>query len=169
MERHSDDDLNSRDIMVTCGEKQTLISSEDLFNFTYTYEQNDNLYMQMSSSKSEQTICSAIETVVSEQSDEIVFLLGNNEHEYYLEFADLLENKGHDISFVNVYEQEIPDVKLAVLFAPADDFTDTSMLQEFLYNEGAYSRNLLYVANSSNDVMDNLDAFFEKWGIAIET
>lgn len=157
------------DILVRCGSRYQLIKSESLFNFSYPADEAGNTYMQIVSSKAEQEICSAMESVLAEESNQVVFLLGNEEHDNYKELAALLTKQGYEVLYTDIYEDEIPDARMAVIFAPSQDYMDTVKIQEFLYNEAGYGRSLLYVANSDPNILQgNLDALLEKWGLEVE-
>ena len=166
---HEEANPQAGDILVTLADQSILFPSEWLFSFTYLSDEQGNTYQQITSVKAEQEICSSIESMRYPLPGQIVFLLGHKEHENYRVFAQFLKEQGYEVSVVNVSQGQIPDAKLAVIFAPAEDYTDTNIVEEFLYNEEAYGRNLLYVANSDCTLpLDNLDIFLEKWGLTVE-
>ena len=169
VKEHEEANPQAGDILVALADQSVLLPSEYLFGFTYLTDEQDNVYQQITSVKAEQEICSAIEAMRFPLERQIVFLLGYKEHENYKVFVQLLRENGYEVSTVNVSEGQIPDAKLAVIFAPTEDYTDSGIVNEFLYNEEAYSRNLLYVANSDCTLkLGNLDVFLDNWGLCIE-
>lgn len=157
------------DILITTGDKWELIKSEELFNFSYYTDADGNMYSYIVSSRVEEAICSGVADVLAENSEKAVFLLGNGENENYKNLAALLEAAGYQVEYADANGDEVPEAKLVIIFAPSQDYYDTSALEEYMYNDGQYGRNLLYVANSNyNSTPANLNSFLENWGITVE-
>ena len=70
---YPDDNLQTSDVIVRCGEKYNVLNKEDLFNF----ELMDNSYQYITSSKAEAALDTAIVKVTSDRNDKFVILTDN--------------------------------------------------------------------------------------------
>lgn len=86
-------------------------------------------------------------------------------------FAEVLFQNGYDIEEVDIYTGSLdPEVyDILVLPAPVNDLTATAIdaLSAFLYNNGAYDRDLIYIADYTQSDAPNLEEFLESWGIQV--
>lgn len=85
--------------------------------------------------------------------------------------SQTLTRNGYDIKAVDLYTDALdPDVyDMLVLPAPVNDLTQTAVdnISAFLYNNGNYERNLLYIADYTQSETPNLDALLESWGLRV--
>lgn len=161
------------DIIVSIGEKSKVLTDDSLFEFSYSYDSEGNAYGTLSASVAETVICSAIYDLLNVVKPVACFTLGFDEHAYYTNYADLLVEAGYDVRYVDYgQDKTIPEeCQLLVIFAPTSDISAMAQsdIEAYMYNDGAYGKNCVYVANSSF-VTDfpNLNSFLTKWGITIQ-
>lgn len=88
-------------------------------------------------------------------------------------FVQTLTKNGYDVKLIDLYTDDLdPSVyDMLVLPAPVNDVTAEGIenLSNFLYNEGAYDRNLVYFADFSQSATPRLDEFLASWGIEVGT
>ncbi len=109
--------------------------------------------------------------VLSMANGEPLFNANGNAYSLAI-FTQNLTKNGYDIEELDIYASEIdPAVyDMLILPAPVNDLTEDaiSKLSDFLYNDGAYERDLIYFADISQSSTPRLDALLETWGIRVE-
>ncbi|MDE6729881.1 MAG: GldG family protein [Oscillospiraceae bacterium] len=82
-----------------------------------------------------------------------------------------LFKNGYDMQAIDLYTDTIdPEAyDMLILPAPVNDLTANGIesLSAFLYNNGDYNRNLIYIADFTQSDTPNLDEFLETWGIQV--
>ncbi|MDE5883769.1 MAG: GldG family protein [Oscillospiraceae bacterium] len=82
-----------------------------------------------------------------------------------------LFKNGYDMQAIDLYTGSLdPEVyDMLILPAPVNDLTANGIesLSAFLYNNGDYNRNLIYIADFTQSDTPNLDEFLETWGIQV--
>ncbi len=85
--------------------------------------------------------------------------------------VNTLYNNGYNYEEIDIYKTELDPEKYDMLLlpAPVNDLTDNGIdkLSEFLYNNGNYNKNLIYIASFTQSNTPKLDEFLETWGIKI--
>ena len=85
--------------------------------------------------------------------------------------AQTLTKNGYDVKDVDIYTDELnPETyDMIILPAPVNDLTATAIdkISAFLYNDGEYNRNLLYIADFTQGNTPNLDELLSTWGISV--
>ena len=85
--------------------------------------------------------------------------------------SELLEKNGYDCTDVDILEDDIiaDGYDLVVLAMPSMDFTENIIqkLNDYLYNNGEYGKNLVYLPDVANTGFTNIDAFLADWNIAV--
>ncbi|MDE6004845.1 MAG: GldG family protein, partial [Oscillospiraceae bacterium] len=86
-------------------------------------------------------------------------------------FAQTLFKNGYDVQYLDLYTGDInPEIyDMLILPAPVNDLTANAIdsLSAFLYNNGEYNKNLIYIADFTQGDTPNLDEFLETWGIQV--
>ncbi|MBQ4465181.1 MAG: GldG family protein [Oscillospiraceae bacterium] len=86
-------------------------------------------------------------------------------------FASTLAKNGYDVQGIDLYKDELdPAVyDVLVLPAPVNDLTATAIdsISAFLYNDGEYNRNLIYIADFTQGDTPKLDELLSTWGIEV--
>ncbi len=161
------------DIIVECEGRQRVIASIDLFN---TQQSANSTTGQMDtyivSSKAEQTMTSALLYITSDNPVQISLLTGFGESEdMYQNLVSMLENNNFKIKVQNIMtEEEVdPESKIAVIFAPAIDYTEdaTKKVEKFLNNDGNLGKSAVYFVNMEKPQTPNLDNLLKQWDIAV--
>ena len=161
--------INDYSIIVfnTDSNRIKVISVNDLFNTEfdyYYYTQN------IVSSKAEQVLTSALMYVTDPDPKTAVYLNVTSQSTSSENIMDLLETNGFDIVTVDPLTEEIPtDADMIVINSPLNDFSEELIgkLYDFMENGGNYGKNMIYVANISQNATPNINAFVEEWGIKI--
>lgn len=166
--QYPDLQLSTSSILVVCGDRKTDLTPYDLYNI-----ETDQYYgtQQITSSKAEQAMTSAMLRVTSDKVTSAVVLSGHNETAA-TGLTSLLELNNYTITEQNLLTEEInPDAKIAILSAPMRDLTEDELkkLDAFLRNGGKLGKTLLYFASHEQPELPNLSAFLADWGISIGT
>lgn len=102
------------------------------------------------------------------------YVYGENVSAYYPaeQFKSLLSSNGYECTDIDVMTDDISteEYDLVVIPAPANDFNDDviAKLEDFLYNDGNYGKNLVYLAGLNSVNLPNITEFLNKWNIQIE-
>ncbi|MCD7811473.1 MAG: GldG family protein [Ruminococcus sp.] len=130
----------------------------------------------------ESTLTSAIMSVIDANPISTAFMstmgdsyiYGSDYSTYYCieTYKDLLSSNGYDCTDIDALSADISpdDYDLIVIPAPAYDLSEDviSALEDFLYNDGNYGKNIIYIANVYATGLTNLDEFLAKWNIQVE-
>ncbi len=85
--------------------------------------------------------------------------------------ANTLYKNGYNIEEIDLYTDEFDTEKFDMLLlpAPVNDLTANGIdkLSAFLYNQGNYDRDLVYIPGFIRADTPNLDEFLETWGIQV--
>ncbi len=126
----------------------------------------------------EQAAISALLYVTNTDPVRVAFTEGFGEGDSS-SLSALLDKNGYDVETVNLQSAEKIDsgIDYVIMFAPTMDYDNESItkLANFLDNGGAFGKNLLYFASSSqpyyqsdeSNSLKNLSAFLAEWGIAV--
>ncbi|MBQ8928255.1 MAG: GldG family protein [Oscillospiraceae bacterium] len=86
-------------------------------------------------------------------------------------YVQTLSRNGYDVQTIDLYSDsfDADSFDMLLLPAPVNDLTTSAVehLSEFLYNDGNYGTNLIYIADFSQGDTPNLDEFLSTWGIAV--
>ncbi|HVI39941.1 MAG TPA: Gldg family protein [Anaerovoracaceae bacterium] len=153
------------DILVTCGNKHRVITTKELFNYTYDSKGN----AAIASSKADQVLSAALLNVTGDEQVLVTILTGNGEYSMP-SFESLLKNNNFEVTSKNLVTEDLdPNCKLAVLVSPHSDLSPEviNKLDKFLYNKGEYGKTLLYTADAEQRPLPNLDVFLKEWGVKV--
>lgn len=85
---------------------------------------------------------------------------------------ELLSKNGYSCTDIDIVKDELDAEKydMVVIPMPQNDFTedDINKLQDFLYNDEKYGKNLVFIPCYTNINSPNLDEFLADWSIRIE-
>ena len=86
--------------------------------------------------------------------------------------ANTLYKNGYNIEEIDLYTTDFDTEKYDILLlpAPVNDLTANGVdkLSKFLYNDGQYDKDLIYIADFTQANTPNLDDFLATWGIEVE-
>ena len=175
-------DIQRGNIIVSAGERVKVLSESDVMNMLtvdQTAMQSGQLLFKFTG---ESLLTSAITGVTDAHPVKVAFAKTMNGSPLYNEqsFADsadsfeneLLSKNGYDCTDVDISTDEISpaDYELLVIYAPTVDFNENIIkkLNDFLYNDGKYDRNLIYVPDFSATNFPNIDEFLADWSLKVE-
>ncbi|MBR1823221.1 MAG: GldG family protein [Ruminococcus sp.] len=175
-------DIESGSIVVYSNEKVKVISGTDVRNMI----QADQASLQSGTPNfvfaGESTLTSAIRNVTDSNSVKVAFITKMNgqpvynENEYGTTVTalreNLLEKNGYDCEDFDITTDEFTDgdYNMVVLAAPSVDFTENliTKISDFLYNDGKYGKNLIYLPSVNTTNLTNIDALLEDWSLKVE-
>lgn len=153
-------------ISIKSGERETLLSSQDLYTFDYTtYEQVD---------KTEQKITNGIVGVTIESQPVIYFLTGHNEKSINSEMMTLaayIENESNKIDNLNLLvTNQIPeDCSVLVIASPTSDFSENeaNLIKDYINKGGK----ILWMQDSElkESSRPNVESILALYGVTIPT
>ncbi len=175
-------DIERGNIIVSSGERVKVLSESDVRNMLsldQTAMQSGQLLFKFTG---ESLLTSAITGVTDAHPVKVAFAKTMNGSPLYNEqsFADsadsfeneLLSKNGYDCTDVDISTDEISpaDYEMLVIYAPTVDFNENIIkkLNDFLYNDGKYDRNLIYVPDFSATNFPNIDEFLADWSLKVE-
>ncbi len=166
VDKYPDEDLNTTDIIVSCGDSYRLLTVSDLFTFA-SYSDS---YKYIASSHSEQSIDNAIVSVTNEQVTNVVVLTDYTSEDYSY-FVKTLTSNGYTVKEMSIKDNDIPsNTDLLVVYAPTQDYTkeETDKLRKYLDNDGKYKKNMLFLSESKDVDIPNLDGLLLEYSIELE-
>lgn len=109
--------------------------------------------------------------VISMANGEAIFNASSNAYSLAI-FEQTLNKNGYDVQEIDLYTNALDpeEFDMLVLPAPVNDLTEDAVerISSFLYNDGAYERDLIYFADISQSSTPRLDALLETWGLRVE-
>ena len=166
--KYPDLQLSTGDILIRCGKRTKKLAASDLFNTEfnqYTYQNN------ITSSKAEQALTSALAAVTSDETVLVTLISGHDEEES-TGLSGILSSNSYDTATVKLLGEDIKkESKFVVINNPKRDFTadELKKLDVFLSNDGKLGKTLLYFASGEQPVLPNLEGFLKEWGIEVGT
>ncbi|MBR1731540.1 MAG: Gldg family protein, partial [Ruminococcus sp.] len=119
----------------------------------------------------EQAVVTGILEVTTGEKTSIDFITGSGENsEAYSALVSLLKKNAYDVKEVNLLTEKLnEDSKIAVLYAPTVDLSESSMdkLETWLDNDGDYGRSLVYIPINESVDTPNIDALLKKYGMKV--
>lgn len=155
-------ELSAYDILVESGEKQEVLSFQNLYEY-------DTTSGAVTASKVEQMMTSAVIKVTSEEKAGVV-VLGGYSKVQPTELTELLVSNGYEVSQQSLLTDEIdPKAQTVILFAPQSDLEENSLtkLGTWLENDGNQGKNLFVFIDPAVPALPNLEAFLKEWGIVL--
>lgn len=108
--------------------------------------------------------------IIQTLNDEPIY---NQNYHYYAVsmMATTLAKNGYDVISIDLYKDELDPAAydMLILPAPVNDLTASAVdaISAFLYNDGEYDRNLIYIADFTQGSTPNLDELLSTWGIEV--
>ncbi len=169
--QYPDMDLTPYDVLVTSELRSTKFSLLSL----YGYGEDGSIM-----SYAEQIMTSSIIQVASKELPKVGVITGFADTDSTTGtaigdisgFTDILTANAFDVYEVALMTEDIdPETEILILSAPTRDLReeDLKKLDDYLYNNGEFGKNLFYIADATQPELPNLEAFLAEWGIGIET
>ena len=159
----SSEKLNTNSIIVKSGSKYKVISVNDLFDISYGYYGQS----EITASKAEQELTSAILYVTSDNQKDVVFLTGYEEADY-TSFSELLKKNNYNVKEVSILTQDIPsDAYCVFIFAPSRDYDNTGIekLKKYINSKDS---SLVYAVNPELKKAEKIENFLNDWKIKVK-
>ena len=160
--QYADMSLTQYDVLVKSDLRSTKFSLLSL----YGYGEDGSIM-----SYAEQIMTSSIIQVASKELPKVGIITGFGENEID-GFESILTANAFEVFDVALMTEDIdPDTEILILSAPTRDLReeDLKKLDDFLYNNGEFGKNLFYIADATQPELPNLEAFLAEWGIGIQT
>ncbi|MCD7740776.1 MAG: GldG family protein [Ruminococcus sp.] len=138
---------------------------DDVTAFAYSVS-----YGIVQASTADEAFISALMAVTDPDPVVVYILTGRNEVADTSYLEKLLLANGYTVSELDITSEEIPeDADLCVIGAPQSDYMDAEItkIDEFLNNDGAMGKNLIYISSYAQQETPNLDEFLEEYYIEV--
>ncbi len=180
-------DISSGCVIVASGERCKVYSLLEMFDID-SNKYYEYMYGQCSFSeiitgyKGEQMLTNAIMNVTDANVKHVGMIEAANQNYIYSAtqgnayameaLATLLDDNGYDVTRsldIATAELDTALYDILVLPAPVNDLSVDAVerLSDFLYNDGAQGKQLIYLADYTQGDTPNLDAFLKDWNIEI--
>ncbi len=158
-------------ILVDAGEgNYTTLTIEDCFTFDETYSSTYGAYY-FTSTTIEQAISTAILSLTSGDIVNVKYVTDTGQEEsYYSSLNTLLKQNAYGVESISINTEEIgDDTDILCFIAPTVDLSEAVVekLENWLYNDGAYGKNIIYFAHYEDVDTPNLDTLLEQYGLKI--
>lgn len=172
--------ISDGNIVIYANEKVKVTSVDAMFtqdtsNY-YTTGETDIFFV------GEKTLTSSIMSVTDANPIDVAFasyinsayVYGEDSSAYYSGeyFKNLLATNGYECTDIDVMTDEISPEKyeLLVIPAPAVDFGEDviAKIEDFLYNDGNYERNLIFISGGNSVNIPNIYELLNKWNLQVE-
>ena len=164
-QQYPDLDLSAGDVLVKGPQAVKQLPLANMF--IYTYDPDGNL--QMSGSRTEEAVTSAIISSVTSDPVYVGILTGNAVSEDRSALRSILTANNFEVSEVDMVTGDLDNYEVLILLAPAQDLSEDVLrdFDAFLYNNGNYGKTLLYAASAEQPDLDDLNVFLREWGIEV--
>lgn len=161
---YPEDEVKPNGIIVRCGGKHKVLSAYDIFDIRGTYTG-----AEITSSKAEQVMTSAIINITSDEKTKINMITGFDEVPCE-DFVNLLESNNYEVNQLSMLNGNMNNVPVSIIYSPNRDYDKDSIekIKNYLENGGNYGRNLVYFINPQQMRLNNIEKFVNEWGIGIK-
>lgn len=172
-------DITDGNMIISCGDRVKVLTNDDVIGMIKPNQSSSQNAVTMSF-VGESTITSAIMTVCDSQPVKAAIAKTMYDQAFYtqnyanlVESVDLYLNKfGYDCTDIDIANDELSteDYDLVVIPVPASDFTPDIIekLSDFLYNDGKYQKNMIYIPDVSATELPNLTEFLADWSLQVD-
>ena len=168
--------LNSNNVVVYSNNRVKVFSFMDMFvldqekyqYYQYGYYSFDDC---VTGYDTESTLTSAIMYVTNSNPIKLAVLGTQEETQFAEALVSLLNKNGYDNEYVDPVTGSISeDTNLLVIAAPQNDYSEgvIKKLDDFMYNNGAFEKDIIYLASPYQNDTPNIDAFLSTWGIEVD-
>ncbi len=160
------------DAVVKCGDRYRLLTGADFLveeesESTSTSTEGEGTAKEYSLN-AEYALTTAIMVVTASDNPVATVITGHGESEV-AKLETLLTVNGFTVNEQSILKELDYESNLLIIAAPTKDFSedDLKKLDDFMYNDGKYSKNILYIADYTQPKLPNLEAFLYDWGIVV--
>jgi len=161
------------DAVVKCGDRYRLLTAadflieeEDKQSTTQTSEGEETV--KEYSLNAEYAITTAMMVVTASDNPVATVIIGHGESEVE-KLETLLTVNGFTVNEQSILKELDYESNILIIAAPTKDYSedDLKKLDDFMYNNGKYGKNIMYIADYTQPKLPNLEAFLYDWGIVI--
>lgn len=179
MGKYYNGEIKEGGIVVKCGERVKFISDEEVGAMIAPSQDSTqgNIHMVFTG---ESNITSAIRAVTDAKPVRAAVVSAMNgspiidqTHSYIAEsFRSFLSKNGYDCTDLDIGTDDLSteDYDLVIVAAPAIDFSEDiiAKLGDFLYNDGKYEKDMIYIPNFYATNLPNITEFLADWKLSVE-
>ena len=166
-------------IVVSCGERVKVLTNDEVIGMIKPNQSSSSNNVTMSF-VGESLLTSAVMSVVDTNPISVAVAKTMNGQAFYQtsyenvveSIKQFLEKNGYDCTDIDIATDDIStdDYDMVVVAVPANDFTVDVIekLSDFLYNDGKYQKNMLYIPNLYATDLPNIEEFLADWSIQVE-
>jgi hypothetical protein len=171
-------EITADNMVFSCGDRVKVLSQSDLLGMITPSKTSTQTNIQMTFA-GEQLITSNIVSVTDAKPVRVAMAVTLNGNTIFdtthsaiaSSLSDFLIRSGYDCTDVDIATDALSpdDYDMLVLCAPGVDFSDDiiSKFSDFLYNNGNYEKNMIYVASATATNLPKISEFLEDWKIEI--
>lgn len=167
------------DVVVAADSLQRVVEFSDLISTEQSIDYSTYQYVYNYTFKGENSLISAIMGVTDLNPKHVAVINKMNGQDIFYQYEtynyqsllDLLNKNNYSVTEIDIASDPIDaSYDAAILCSPVSDLTEAQIdkLNAYLYNDGEYSKQLIYFAGIYQKELPNLDGFLETWGIKIE-
>lgn len=174
-------EITKSNIVFSSGDKVKVLSETDIINMI----QFDQSTLQSNAPSlvfaGESNITSEIMNVTDSHIVNVAFVKTMNDQSVYRTDYEkqvgvlentLLAKNGYECTDIDIAKDELDTEKydLIVIPMPQYDFTEAIIekLQDFMYNNQKYGKNMIYIPDLASTNLNNIDEFLADWNIQVE-
>ena len=154
--------------------KHKIVGFKDVYSL---YE--DNTYASygmttytVSGNNIETALTSAIDYVTSDKIKKAAIITGHSSADYTATYLSMLKDNNYEYELLDttIVNEISSEYDVVVIPCPSKDFMGSELdaLSDFLDNNGALNKGVIFVADATAPYLPNLYDFLEQWGIAVE-
>lgn len=164
-ERYPNLTLSSGDLIVEGPEAVRQVPLAKMFIYTYDAEGS----LQVSGSRTEEAVTSAIVSSVTSDPVYIAVLTGNAVSEDRQVLKSVLADNNFEVSEEDMVTGNLDNYEILILLSPMQDLSEDVLgrFDSFLYNNGSYGKTLIYAASAQQPDLPNVNVFLREWGIEV--
>lgn len=166
-------------IAVRCGERVKFITPDEVISMV-TPSQNSTQTNIVMTFAGESVLTSAVKAVADANPVKAAFVSSMNGSGVFDQIHSVvggslmkyMSKNGYDCVEIDIGTDALnpEDYDVIVVVAPSVDFTPDiiTKLGDFLYNDGKYEKDLIYIQNANATQLPNISEFLAEWKIQIE-
>lgn len=155
-------------------EKHKIVGYKDIYSLyeDTTYASYGYTMYTVSGNNIETALTGAIDYVISDKIKKAAVIMGHSSADYTAAYLTLLKDNNYEYELISdsIVNEISSDYDLVVIPCPSKDFIGSELdaLSEFLDNDGALNKGLVFIADVTSPYLTNLYDFLAQWGIVVE-
>lgn len=152
-------------------ERNRVIALDDMFQLESVPLDAYGMYVYyyITGSNLETELTSAIYSVTSDETTQVLFIAGHSSEEDITALQTMMEHNNYAFSTLdNLINEDIPEeTDIVLITAPTSDYSgeELAKLDAFLENDGQRGKTLLFFGSAASPDLPNFYDFLDEWGI----